>query len=209
MDGFDAIRYILDNNIDGSIVECGVEEGNFEAVCITELKQRNLTRDIYMFDTFSGLTAPGTNDYTSTETPFYKMTNEEVVEEWNKHVVTEGLNNWCYCSKERVEARLNEFGYDQSKLHYVVGNVMETLAVPSNIPDQIALLRLDTDWYESSKFELQQLYSKVVSGGLIIFDDYHHWMGQKKAVDEFFVEINHAPSLIQIDTVKGVSMIKP
>jgi hypothetical protein len=209
MDGYDAVRYILDNNIDGAIVECGVEEGNFEAVCITELKQRNLTRDIYMFDTFGGLTAPGTNDFTSTETPFYKMTNEEVVEEWNKHVVTEGLNNWCYCSKERVEARLNEFGYDQSKLHYVVGNVMETLAVPSNIPDQIALLRLDTDWYESSKFELQQLYSKVVSGGLIIFDDYHHWMGQKKAVDEFFVEINHAPSLIQIDTVKGVSMIKP
>lgn len=209
MDGFDAIRYVMDNNIDGPIVECGVGEGNFEAVCITELMGRNLTRDIYMFDTFKGLTAPGVNDYTAEETPFYKMTNNEVVEEWNKHVVTDGLNNWCYCSLERVQDRLNEFGYDQSKLHYVAGDVMETLAVPSNIPDQIALLRLDTDWYESSKFELQQLYSKVVSGGLIIFDDYHHWMGQKKAVDEFFVEINHVPSLIQVDTVKAVSLIKP
>ena len=209
MDGFDAVRYILDNNIEGAIVECGVGEGNFESVCITELVQRNLTRDIYMFDTFGGLTVPGVNDYTSTETPFYKMTNEEVVEEWNKHVVTDKVNNWCYCSKERVEERLNEFNYDQSKLHYVVGDVMDTLALPANIPEKIALLRLDTDWYESSKFELQKLYGNVVSGGLIIFDDYHHWMGQKKAVDEFFLEINHAPSLIQVDTVKTVSMIKP
>jgi O-methyltransferase len=209
MDGFDAIRYVMDNNIDGAIVECGVGEGNFEAVCITELMARGQARDIHMFDTFKGLTAPGVNDYTTDDTPFYKMTNHEVVEEWNKHVVVDGLNNWCYCSLERVQERLNEFNYDQSKLHYVIGDVMDTLALPVNIPEKIALLRLDTDWYESSKFELLKLYGNVVSGGLIIFDDYHHWAGQKKAVDEFFVEINHAPSLIPVDTVKAVSMIKP
>lgn len=209
MDNFDAIRYVMDNYVEGAIVECGVGEGNFEAVCISELVARGQTRDIYMFDTFSGLTEPGQNDFTSDDTPFYKMTNDEVVAEWNKHVVSEGLNNWCYCSIDRVQNRLNAYDYDHSKLHYIVGDVMDTLADPANIPEQIAILRLDTDWYKSSKFELQQLYSKVVSGGLIIFDDYNHWMGQKQATDEFFAELNHTPILMPVETLKAVSMIKP
>ena len=63
---------------------------------------------------------------------------------------------------------------------------METLQNNENIPDKIAILRLDTDWYESSKFELETLYNNVVSGGVIIFDDYYHWDGQRRAVDDFF-----------------------
>ena len=56
----------------------------------------------------------------------------------------------------------------------------------NTFPDEIAILRLDTDWYESSKFELEKMYDKVVDGGLVIFDDYYHWDGQRRATDEFF-----------------------
>jgi len=209
MDWFDAVRYVMDNDISGAIVECGVEEGNFQAACITELMARNQTRDIYLFDTFGGLTAPGENDYTNDDTPFFKMNNTEVVEEWNKHSVSSTINNWCYCSLERVQERLNTFGYDESKLHYVVGDVMNTLNVEANIPAQISILRLDTDWYTSSRFELEKLYSKVVSGGIVIFDDYYHWAGQRKAVDEFFAGLGFTPNLVKMGTLKVAAMIKP
>jgi len=209
MDWFEAVRYVMDNDISGAIVECGVEEGNFQAACITELMARNQTRDIYLFDTFGGLTAPGENDYTNDDTPFFKMNNTEVVEEWNKHSVSSTINNWCYCSLERVQERLNAFGYDESKLHYVVGDVMNTLNVEANIPAQISILRLDTDWYTSSRFELEKLYSKVVSGGIVIFDDYYHWAGQRKAVDEFFAGLGFTPNLVKMGTLKVAAMIKP
>jgi len=208
MDGVAALNYVLDTGVEGALVECGVEEGNFQAVWITELMRRNETRDIYMFDTFGGLTRPGANDYTSSDTPFYKMTNEMVVEEWSKYKVSDDINNWCYCSLERVQARLNEFNYDSSKLHYVVGDVMSTLNDGANIPEKIAILRLDTDWYETSKFELEKLYDKVVTGGVIVFDDYYHWAGQRKATDEFFAERGLSYDFVQQDTVKAAAIIK-
>lgn len=67
---------------------------------------------------------------------------------------------------------------------------METLKEKKYIPDKISVLRLDTDWYESSKFELEKLYPNVVDGGVIILDDYFHWDGQRRATDEYFQENN-------------------
>ena len=71
-------------------------------------------------------------------------------------------------------------------IYFIKGKVEETLNVKQNIPDKISLLRLDTDWYSSTKKELEVLYEKVSPGGVIIIDDYGHWGGAKKAVDEFF-----------------------
>ena len=59
--------------------------------------------------------------------------------------------------------------------------------IQDNLPEKISLLRLDTDWYSSTKKELEILYEKVSPGGVIIIDDYGHWGGSKKAVDEFFL----------------------
>jgi len=53
------------------------------------------------------------------------------------------------------------------------------------MPGKIALLRLDTDWYESTAHELKHLYPLLVPGGVIIIDDYGHWEGARKAVDEY------------------------
>ena len=69
-------------------------------------------------------------------------------------------------------------------------------------------MRLDTDWYESSKYELEQLYDNVVSGGVIIFDDYNHWQGQRKATDDFFKKIGIEYNFVDIGNYKTSAIIK-
>jgi hypothetical protein len=208
MDGREAVEYILNNNIEGAFVECGVESGNFEAIWISVLQERNVTRDIYMYDTFAGLTRPGEFDYTRSDAIICSVSREEVLREWQSRVINSTLNTWCYSPLGKVSSRLESTGYPKESLHYVVGDVMKTLADASNIPESIAILRLDTDWYESSKYELIQLYSKVVKGGVIIFDDYYHWDGQRRATDEFFSEIGENPTIIPIGNGKTGAFIK-
>lgn len=208
MDGVDAVRHVILNNIEGCLVECGVDAGHFEYVWIKELQQHNQVRDIYMYDTFGGLTEPGDYDYTRDTTGFYTMSKEEVHKEWEKHIINDKTNGWCYTPLDKVRERLNSTGYPQDKLHYMVGDVMETLTDSENIPEKIAILRLDTDWYESSKIELERMYDNVVKGGVIIFDDYYHWEGQRKATDDFFADRNLSYHFFNIGNGKTAAIIK-
>lgn len=201
MDGENAIHYIINNNIEGVIVECGVESGNFEYCWITKLLHFGEYRDIYMYDTFDGLTEPSEHDYTHEDSVIYKMNNKEVCDFWNKE-------KWCYCPLEKVKNRLNQTGYPEDKLKYIVGDVLDTLKDDNNIPDKIAILRLDTDWYQSSKYELERLYDKVTMGGLIIFDDYFHWNGQRKATDDFFKERGYDYNVTNLYNGKTGAIIK-
>lgn len=83
-------------------------------------------------------------------------------------------------------------------LEFVIGPVEETLI--TKVPERIALLRLDTDWYESTRAELEYLYPRLVVGGVLIVDDYGHWKGARKAVDEYFAALgNDAPLLNRLD----------
>ena len=84
-------------------------------------------------------------------------------------------------------------------MHYICGDVLETLKDEKNIPKQISLLRLDTDWYESSNIELDVLFNNVTQGGIIIFDDYFLWEGQRKAVDEYLNKHNLPYTINKID----------
>lgn len=208
MDGADAVRYILSNKIDGCLVECGVDGGSFEDIWIRELTRQGQIRDIVMYDTFAGLTKPGVYDYTCETSTLYKRVSDEVMQEWESKRLNETTNSWCYTPLEVVRSRLEKTGYPKQKLHYIVGDVLETLKNPLNIPGKIAILRLDTDWYESSKFELEKLYEKVSSGGIIIFDDYYHWDGQRRATDEFLFEQNITATIVPIGNGKTGSMIK-
>jgi hypothetical protein len=201
MDGADAINYILQNNIEGAIVECGVDSGYFEYVWITELMKNNTVRDIFLYDTFAGLTQPSEYDYTCEDAKLYSMNNEQVLTVWKNSVINNNINGWCYTPLEMVKNRLNATGYPKHNLHYIVGDVMETLKDKSKIPEKIAILRLDTDWYESSKYELEQMYDNVVKGGVIIFDDYLHWDGQRRATDEFFEERNIHYDFVKIGNI--------
>lgn len=207
MDKEAAVQYVIKNNIDGVFIECGVGDGQFERIWINELKKYNTVRDIYMYDTFSGLTMPGKYDYTC-EKASWNMNKDEVLKTWEKQIIDDKTNGWCYTPLEKVKESLEMTGYPSNKLHYIVGDVLQTLQHPENIPDKIAILRLDTDWYESSKFELEQMYDSVVRGGLIIFDDYYHWDGQRRATDEFFTARNLNYNFINIGNGKTCAIVK-
>ena len=165
-------------------------------------------RDIYMYDTFAGLVEPSEYDYTCKDAKIYSMTKEEVYNTWKNNIINEKTNGWCYTPLEKVQHRLNSTGYPSNKLHYKIGDVMETLKDKTKNPDKIAILRLDTDWYESSKYELEQLYDNVVSGRVIIFDDYYHWDGQRRATDDFFSSRNINYNFVNIGNNKTSAIIK-
>lgn len=208
MDGADAIRYILKKNIEGVIIECGVDSGDFEYAWINELMKHNTVRDIYLYDTFEGLVKPSEYDYTCANAVLYSMNKDEVLQTWSNNKIDDKINGWCYTPLETVQKRLSATGYPEDKLHYVVGNVMDTLKDTSTIPEKIAILRLDTDWYESSKYELEQMYDRVVHGGVIIFDDYYHWDGQRRATDEFFKSRNIKYNFVNMMNHKTAAIIK-
>jgi predicted O-methyltransferase YrrM len=208
IDGAETIQYIFKNNIDGVLVECGVDSGNFELLWIKELQRLHMLRDIYMFDTFNGLTEPCEYDHTRSDAILYSMSKDDVYNKWKSSIVNDETNNWCYIPLDSVKQNLNSTGYPENNLHYIVGDVLQTLEDKVNIPEKIAVLRLDTDWYESSKFELEKLYDNVVDGGLIIFDDYYHWEGQRKATDEFFEKLNIKYDFIDTKNGKTSVIIK-
>ncbi len=171
----DAIDYIHKNGIQGSIVECGVwKGGSVMAAMLTLIEHGDVDRMIYLFDTFEGMNSPTEND---------RDINGALAQDRLKR--EDKKSSWVWALSTLQETKLNVLstGYKSEKINFIKGEVEKTLI--ENTPDDISLLRLDTDWYESTKIELEYLYPKVVKGGIIIIDDYGHWEGAKKAVDEF------------------------
>jgi len=164
--------------------------------------------DIYLYDTFAGLVEPTENDYTCKNTLLYNFSYEEVHNMWKNQIITSNINNWCYAPLDKVKNNLYSTGYPIDKLHFIEGNTIQTLKIKENIPEKIAVLRLDTDWYESCKAELEALYDNVVVGGVIIFNDYYHWDGQRRATDEYFKSININYNFIKINNNKSAAIIK-
>jgi O-methyltransferase len=113
---------------------------------------------------------------------------------------------WCYASLEDVKRSVATLGYPEERLHYVQGKVEDT--IPTQAPLKIALLRLDTDWYESTKHELDHLYPRLSSGGVLIIDDYGHWKGSRQATDEFMAATPDFGLLMRIDYT-GRLAVKP
>jgi hypothetical protein len=172
-----AIDYLVKNKIPGDIVECGVWKGGSMMLVAKRLLQLNDgNRALFLFDTFEGMSEPDERDVNSVD-------NKTAQELLNKEKKLDGNNVWCYSSLEEVKSNLKKTNYSSEKIFYFKGKVEQTLPEPSI--GNIALLRLDTDWYESTKHELEVLYDKVVEGGVLIIDDYGHWSGSRKAVDEF------------------------
>jgi hypothetical protein len=104
---------------------------------------------------------------------------------------------WCLADLEDVVSGMDLTDYPSSHVNYVKGLVEDTL--PHNSLKKISILRVDTDWYSSTKHILNSLYEKVVIGGVIIFDDYESWEGARAAVNEFFIEKGILPLLIRLD----------
>lgn len=171
-----AVQYIHEKNIEGDIVECGVwKGGSMMAIAETLLSSGDTSRNLYLFDTFEGMTPPTDNDV-----DISGVSAESLLERSDK---MKDESVWCCASLEVVKSAVNGTGYPSNKIHFVKGMVEQT--IPDFAPPKIALLRLDTDWYESTKHEMEHLFPRLSKGGVLIIDDYGHWQGARKAVDEY------------------------
>ncbi|MDQ6835579.1 MAG: TylF/MycF family methyltransferase [Actinomycetota bacterium] len=190
----DAVRYCAARAVGGALVECGVWRGGSVLAMILTLQELDIEdRDIYLFDTFEGMTEPTESDVSRSEgsaLAIWRAARQRSVRPW------EELFGERVFDEGSVRELLHGTSYPQDRLHFVRGPVERTL--PAAAPPEIALLRLDTDWYESTRHELGCLYPRLRTGGVLIIDDYGHWQGARTAVDEYFAGAA-APLLSRID----------
>ncbi|MGZ4201445.1 MAG: TylF/MycF/NovP-related O-methyltransferase [Thermoleophilaceae bacterium] len=178
----DAVRYCVRRGLPGAFAECGVWRGGSVLAMILTLQEEGRDDvDIHLFDTFEGMTAPTQHDVSSLDPPAletWQAAEQSDTKAWSE------LFDATIFGEEQVRETLLESGYPAERLHFVRGPVEQTL--PAGAPDGLALLRLDTDWYESTRHELEHLYPRLAAGGVLIIDDYGHWDGARRAVDEYF-----------------------
>ncbi len=195
-----AVDYLSRNQIQGDFVECGVWRGGSTAAAAkTLLANDDTNRTLWLYDTFDGMSEP-----TEQDVDFMGQSAEALLEQQDRN---DAKSVWCYSPLEQVKTAMANTGYPMQKVRFVEGKVEETL--PVQIPDRISLLRLDTDWYESTRCELEYLFPKLVPGGVLIVDDYGHWEGCRRAVDEYFEENNIAMLLNRIDYTGRIGIYCP
>lgn len=170
------VEYLEGNGIDGDIVECGVFRGGSVMAASLRLMDLGATdRDLYLYDTFEGMPTPGAEDI--------DVHGQSAAEPFTQLQLSETSSNWARAALDEVQENVFGTGYPRHRFHFVQGMVEDTL--PKVLPERIALLRLDTDWYESTRHELEHLFPRLVPGGVLIIDDYGHFQGAAKAVDEY------------------------
>ena len=186
---FDAVTYLEANGIEGPIVECGVWKGGSAMLAaLTLMEHGNTDRTLYLYDTYAGMSEPTENDV--------NIHGQPAQARW-RELERNDVNEWDYVPLEEVRDNLCSTGYPEEKILFIKGKVEDT--IPETVPERIALLRLDTDWYESTRHELTHLFPRLVRGGILILDDYGHWRGARKAVDEYLKENNATLFLNRID----------
>lgn len=195
-----SVEYCIREGIEGDFVECGVWRGGSALAIALKLEQMGVAdRNLWLYDTFQGMTAP-------TELDVEAATGTAADTLMNATELGDGNNVWAHASLEDVRKTLSLTTYPTQRVSYVVGDVTTTLT--ERAPEAICLLRLDTDFYDSTRAELEVLYSRVSSRGLVVIDDYGHWLGARAAVDEFIAAISERPLMVPLDYT-GRLLIKP
>ena len=178
-----AVRHVERDAIDGAIVECGVWRGGLMMAAARQLlADHGPTRELWLYDTFDGLPEPGRFDVARRGIPAAEALAEN----------TDAEGKSCRAGLAEVRRNMASTGYPAEKVRYIEGMVEAT--IPATIPDKIAVLRLDTDFYSSTAHELTHLYPRLSIGGVLIIDDYGYWAGARKATDEFLER--QAPGLL-------------
>jgi hypothetical protein len=183
-----------------NIIECGVYKGGqIMAMILTLLTYDIKNREIYLYDTFEGVPMPE---------PWEKAVKHggSAVKRYKKFEREDGSSGWCRSELDEVKNNVLSLQYPEKRIHFIKGLVEDTL--PKSNHKSVALLRLDTDLYSSTKTELEILYPKVPSNGVVIIDDYGHWSGSKKAVDEY-INKNNLNVKLKVDDGTGRTIIKP
>lgn len=186
----EACRYLSARGVTGDIVECGVwRGGSMMAVARTLRHDGDGGRTLHLFDTFEGMPPPTEHDVAPTGESAAALLE----------VADRGVADsiWCVAGMDEVVRNMNSTGYDPGLIRYVKGKVEDT--IPQAAPERIALLRLDTDWYQSTRHELIHLFPRLVPGGILILDDYGHWEGAREAVDDYIRENGLRLHLQRID----------
>lgn len=184
----DAVNHVGRHRIPGAIVECGVWRGGSMMAAALTLLASGDRRELWLFDTFEGMPPPAESDRDVHGTDAAELLSAED---------RATGDTWCYSPLDDVKANVLATGYPEALVHFVQGRVEDT--IPGTIPDEIAILRLDTDWYESTKHELEHLYPRLTPGGILIIDDYGHWQGARRAVDEYIEATGTRLFLSRID----------
>lgn len=193
-----AVEYIVKANIAGAFVECGVwKGGSMMAIAETLLRLGQSDRALYLFDTFQGMTAPAERDRDYRGKPAAGAMAREPR--------TSPL--WAVAPIEEVRQNMQRTGYPTQRVTFVPGLVEET--IPREAPERIALLRLDTDWYKSTRHEMEHLFPRLSSGGVLIVDDYGHWSGARQAVDEYLDDHDVPLLLCRIDYTGRIAVKSP
>jgi len=172
-----AVEYVIGSEIPGAIVECGVWKGGSMMAVAKTLMEKGTQRTLYLFDTFDGMTEPSDADK-----DFRGVSATERL----RHADRNTSLMWGYSPLDEVKNNIRKTGYDEQLCVFVEGRVEQT--IPDRAPPEIALLRLDTDWYESTSHEMQHLFPRLSVGGVLLIDDYGHWQGARKAVDQYLTE---------------------
>ena len=163
-------RYVVESGIEGDVVECGVLEGGSIILLAESLKLfGDVSRKVFLYDTFEGMSDPTDLDI---------MLSDPNTSAKNMHFKGMGKANIS-----RLNKNLDTMDYAKSNVVIVKGKVEDT--IPGIMPEKISILRLDTDWYESTLHELEHLYPRLSVGGILIIDDYSCWAGSRVALEEY------------------------
>ncbi len=182
-----AVRHVVTHNVSGAIVECGVwRGGSMMAAAMTLLEQGDTSRDLYLFDTFTAMPASGPQDYLANGLKVVDLAEGDEIP-----------SEYAFLPLGAVRDAMLSTGYPPERMHFVQGMVEDT--IPVQAPAVIALCRLDTDYYASTKHELEHLYPRIAAGGALIIDDYGHFLGAKQAVDEYFPDPATRPHFHRVD----------
>lgn len=195
-----AVDYILQNQIEGAFVECGVWRGGSMAAVARTLLNRGVSdRPLWLYDTFEGMSEP-----TDKDIDFLGKTATHLLETEDPQ---DSKSVWCRSSIDQVRKVMGQTTYPSQQVNLVEGKVEETLL--QHRPGRIALLRLDTDWYESTRLELEMLFPLLSPGGVLIIDDFGHWQGCRRAVEEYFREHRVSMMLNRIDYTGRIGIYYP
>jgi len=177
-----AIEHINHNNLEGDFVECGVWKGGNLILFQKMIERLNLkNKKIYGYDTFEGMSEPTDFD---ADTFMGGLKAKEHMNLQPKDINVDNIH--AYAPLDMVKSIYSGNTDKNNNLTLVKGKVEDTLKDPKNVPEKISILRLDTDWYESTKVELEILYPRLIKNGILIIDDYGEWSGSRKATDEYF-----------------------
>ena len=183
-----AIDHVVRHRVPGAIVECGVwRGGSMMAAALALMERGDTSRELWLYDTYTGMSEPTAADASHR--------GESAAAQLARTKRGQGV--WCEAGLDDVRANLLSIGYPRERIHFVEGKVEDT--IPATLPGTTALLRLDTDWYESTRHELVHLYPLLSRHGVLVIDDYGHWQGARKAVDEFFASRAEPAFLHRVD----------